>query len=209
VATGIEASERAPAPVEAPTRAFSFTAPKKPDPEPAPVAAAAPIAAPEPMPEPESQSAEPDFVTPGWATSAAPVADSPAVPTEYQPEPAAAAGDTGEGDELLLDAGAMVPEEASASAAADQDEGTGEPPVFGEREEDETPSLGGLRSRWLSGGSAKAEPAGDAAPGGPRVKLGGTLFERMSNVTRGAAKDDDDGGDAPDIPRFLPRQNNQ
>ena len=41
--------------------------------------------------------------------------------------------------------------------------------------------------------------------------MGGTLFERMSNAARGAARDDatDDGGDALDIPRFLHRQNNQ
>ncbi|MEO7655504.1 MAG: cell division protein FtsZ, partial [Sphingomicrobium sp.] len=44
---------------------------------------------------------------------------------------------------------------------------------------------------------------------------GGTLFERMSSIARGAAKaqiDDADsayGGDPIDIPRFLNRQNNQ
>ena len=45
---------------------------------------------------------------------------------------------------------------------------------------------------------------------------GGTLFERMSNIARGAPKAqlDDDGGasfnrDPIDIPRFLNRQNNQ
>ena len=50
----------------------------------------------------------------------------------------------------------------------------------------------------------------DAAPQ-PRVKLGGTLFERMSNAARGPARDDADGdGKEPiDIPRFLHRQNNQ
>jgi cell division protein FtsZ len=38
------------------------------------------------------------------------------------------------------------------------------------------------------------------------------LFERMSNVTRGAARDEDgdrDDKDPLDIPRFLHRQNNQ
>ncbi len=45
---------------------------------------------------------------------------------------------------------------------------------------------------------------------------GGTLFERMSNIARGAAQAEGDDGDAPsfrreplDIPRFLNRQNNQ
>ena len=52
------------------------------------------------------------------------------------------------------------------------------------------------------------------APAQPRVKLGGTLFERMQNATRAAARSDDDGngggnGGGGDLPRFLNRQNNQ
>ena len=66
--------------------------------------------------------------------------------------------------------------------------------------------LGGARRRWLSPGS---EASDQAAPA-PKVKMGGTLFERMSNAARGAAKDEgDDGKDPIDIPRFLHRQNNQ
>ena len=48
-----------------------------------------------------------------------------------------------------------------------------------------------------------------------RVGGGGTLFERMSNIARGAPKaqiDDDEPdfrSDPIDIPRFLNRQNNQ
>tara|TARA_R110000824_G_scaffold32788_7_gene105667 strand:- start:8958 stop:10493 length:1536 start_codon:yes stop_codon:yes gene_type:complete len=60
-------------------------------------------------------------------------------------------------------------------------------------------------------------PAARQAPPAPRVATGGgTLFERMSNLTRGGSKgDDDDDGegdkarDPLDIPRFLNRQNNQ
>jgi cell division protein FtsZ len=54
-----------------------------------------------------------------------------------------------------------------------------------------------------------AEPAAPAAPVG-----GNTLFERMANLSRGAAREedgddgDDDGGSL-NIPRFLGRQNNQ
>lgn len=55
----------------------------------------------------------------------------------------------------------------------------------------------------------RAEPAPRVASGG------GTLFERMSNLTRGT-KNEDEGKDADqgsrdplDIPRFLNRQNNQ
>src|SRR5437868_900568 len=49
----------------------------------------------------------------------------------------------------------------------------------------------------------------------PAASGGGTLFERMSNIARGAAKaqiEDDESGftsDPIDIPRFLNRQNNQ
>ena len=56
----------------------------------------------------------------------------------------------------------------------------------------------------------------DKAPvSAPRVASGGgTLFERMSNLTRGAGKteeveEDDKSRDPLDIPRFLNRQNNQ
>ena len=208
VATGIEAIERPAAPAEAPTRAFSFTAPKKAE-EPAPVPAAfeEPAAPAEAAALPPEADAGPDFSTPSWAAEPpAPAADA-GPGDDYAPDRSAAAA---EGDELLLDAGAMVPGDVPPAAAdAPADEGTDEPQVYGERDTDDTPSLGGLRSRWLGGG-AKAEPAAaDPAPGGPRVKLGGTLFERMSNVTRGAKDEDDGGSDAPDIPRFLHRQNNQ
>jgi cell division protein FtsZ len=49
----------------------------------------------------------------------------------------------------------------------------------------------------------------------PKASGGGTLFERMSNIARGAPKaqiDDDESGfqsDPIDIPRFLNRQSNQ
>lgn len=73
-------------------------------------------------------------------------------------------------------------------------------------------------------GDENVEPAADEvaeeqgsqdAP--PRVASGGgTLFERMSNLTRGGGKSDEDNGDDDekskdplDIPRFLNRQNNQ
>ncbi|WP_067512879.1 hypothetical protein [Porphyrobacter sp. CCH7-A1] len=63
-----------------------------------------------------------------------------------------------------------------------------------------------------------APPAQTADPvaKAPRVATGGgTLFERMSSLSRGGARSedegDDDGADAPplNIPRFLGRQNNQ
>jgi cell division protein FtsZ len=67
----------------------------------------------------------------------------------------------------------------------------------------------GTRS-WIA---AEEAPAPQAAA----RREGGTLFERMSNIARGAAKaqvDEDEpaarnGRDSLDIPRFLNRQNNQ
>ena len=64
-----------------------------------------------------------------------------------------------------------------------------------------------------------APPEDDDESEAPAVTGGGTLFERMSNIARGAPKaqlDEDDGEAEPgfrrepiDIPRFLNRQNNQ
>ena len=65
---------------------------------------------------------------------------------------------------------------------------------------------------WLTGQQEEVRPAP------PRA--GGTLFERMSNIARGAAKAQVDeepdqgprlrtGREPLDIPRFLNRQNNQ
>ena len=91
--------------------------------------------------------------------------------------------------ELLLDTGSMVGDEDQGRA--DDDTGGGHP----------------TRS-WLNGEAG--------APAAPR-REGGTLFERMSNIARGAAKAQMDEEPAPargardplDIPRFLNRQNNQ
>jgi cell division protein FtsZ len=88
-----------------------------------------------------------------------------------------------DGDELLLDA-EVVPQPAVSF-------------------DDLTPAVG---SRWLAPDPAPvAEEEKTATPGG------GTLFERMSNIARGAAKvePDTEAKDPLDIPRFLNRQNNQ
>ncbi|WP_295498384.1 cell division protein FtsZ [Sphingorhabdus sp. EL138] len=48
----------------------------------------------------------------------------------------------------------------------------------------------------------------------PRIPTGGTLFERMSNLSRGLSRSDDEDDKGPDgasstgVPRFLDRQNN-
>jgi cell division protein FtsZ len=194
VATGIEADAR-PTPVAAPatSRAFSFAAPKKPVEEPVAVAE---------TPEPEAAAPEAE------AMPVEPVAA--AVPSDYTPEAPAA------DDELVLDSGAELPD-ADANPAPSAPLSFGDEPEARAEAAPEAPS----RRRWLNPGGAaapEAEPvpaaAGpDSAPApapAPRVKLGGTLFERMSSVTRGAAKEEDSSDkDGLDIPRFLHRQNNQ
>ncbi|SFS11309.1 cell division protein FtsZ [Sphingomonas jatrophae] len=60
-----------------------------------------------------------------------------------------------------------------------------------------------------------AEPARAATPAPRIAREGGTLFERMSSIARGAKAQADEEPEAPrgrdplDIPRFLNRQNNQ
>ncbi len=64
--------------------------------------------------------------------------------------------------------------------------------------------------RWLVSDDVEEEVAEPAAARTP--VQGATLFERMSNIARGAAKAEGDASKATDpldIPRFLNRQNNQ
>jgi cell division protein FtsZ len=111
------------------------------------------------------------------------------------------AGDELGEDELLLDSGAMLDEDDGGESFIDEGDllAAGGP-------ESRAP---GTRS-WITGDDS-AEPA-------PRpAREGGTLFERMSNIARGAAKAQvEEEPQAPartrdplDIPRFLGRQNNQ
>ncbi|MBA3666581.1 MAG: cell division protein FtsZ [Sphingomonas sp.] len=65
-------------------------------------------------------------------------------------------------------------------------------------------------------GTPIAPPADEEAVAPPAARESGTLFERMSNIARGAAQAKVDDEPAPsirreplDIPRFLNRQNNQ
>ncbi|UKK85636.1 cell division protein FtsZ [Sphingopyxis sp. BSN-002] len=68
------------------------------------------------------------------------------------------------------------------------------------------PTYGSLPA---SGAGPHAAPATEETPA--RSIGGGTLFERMSRLSRGSAtpEADEDKGDGVDIPRFLGRQNNQ
>ena len=83
-------------------------------------------------------------------------------------------------------------------------------------EADDTLELGG--ADMAVEGDAEADPAANTDADAPRIASGGgTLFERMSNLSRGiTGKDDDDKNDDGDddssgglhIPRFLDRQGN-
>jgi cell division protein FtsZ len=94
-----------------------------------------------------------------------------------------------EEDELLLDAGNIVSADHTPA---------------------EKPAA--QTNKWI----AEHDKA-DAAPAAKPARSGGTLFERMSNIARGAAKVEGEekkaasGGDRDslDIPHFLNRQNNQ
>jgi cell division protein FtsZ len=98
-------------------------------------------------------------------------------------------------DAFELDVGSMLAEEVGSN------------PVPPESEVEE--AFQPQKRRWLVSNDKEeetVEPAPRVAPAS-----GGTLFERMSNIARGAAKADSDptSTDPLDIPRFLNRQNNQ
>jgi cell division protein FtsZ len=192
VATGIEAEARgdatAAAAVAPPTRAFGFGARRdepasfRPSDAGAPPAAAVPPAgAEDSLPEDQPEAA----AEPAPATMA-----DDAIPEAI---------DTSGGDELVLGAETMLPE--------DGDRERTQPPRVFDDNVTQVPGAAsaadGNRRRWLATGEDGAE-----APAAPKVKLGGTLFERMSNAARGAPRDEGEK-DPIDIPRFLHRQNNQ
>ncbi|HYG47087.1 MAG TPA: cell division protein FtsZ [Allosphingosinicella sp.] len=136
-----------------------------------------------------------------------PVAEAPEAPA---PEPEAAEEAADEltltepvaeeaGDELLLDAAMLGDEDDGGESFIEED--------FAGGPESSAP---GTRS-WIDG-----EPEAAAEPEARPAREGGTLFERMSSIARGAAKAQVEEEPQPrlrrdplDIPRFLGRQNNQ
>ena len=196
VATGIDVEQATQAP---PLQAKVFAFPATRASEPAAESESAP-----PTAEP---AAEPIKLTPPESSTQAAVQDVDEQPVSFIDEPTAApsselalqepAGEE-ENDELLLDTADVVEE---ATAADDQDE--------------EVESSSGRRA-WLN--PKEEEEVAEAEPSAKREREGGTLFERMSSIARGAAKaqvEEQEGSrgnparDPLDIPRFLNRQNNQ
>ena len=137
------------------------------------------------------RAAEPAPVPPP-AEVAPPAAAAPPPPPPAEPE-------TG-GDELLLGEEDVLSPSVSRNPL---------PPQGEEAEPRPMPAPAGTR-RWLTVEGDNARPAAPAA------REGGTLFERMSNIARGAAKAQVEE-EAPaartrdplEVPRFLNRQNNQ
>ncbi|MDM7955044.1 cell division protein FtsZ [Blastomonas sp.] len=126
--------------------------------------------------------------TPSFTPAPAPVAADPADALDLGVAAQSLDDDDTAGDELLLD-NASVDDESSNRAS---------------------------QSAPAPAAAQAAEPAAPVAKA-PRVSTGGgTLFERMSSLSRGGARSEEDeegenNADAPplNIPRFLGRQNNQ
>jgi cell division protein FtsZ len=195
VATGIENEAQAAAQpaAEATTRSFGFGLAGRKTDEPQsyrPAATATPVTAPV-----------------ATAPVAAPVAPAAAIAQPVEPEPldpvvADAQPETADAanEELVLGAETIVPNPPAQATDGYAGQPTAPMPAADE---------GGARRRWLAPGTEVA--GAEAVPQQPRVKMGGTLFERMSNAARGAQRDEPAAidKDSLDIPRFLHRQNNQ
>ena len=197
VATGIEA-DAAVAPE--PARVFAFPTARKNEEivrTPEPIIAPAPVVEIAQAPEPEVQIAKisnveaPEIVIEAPEPVAEVVVETVAEVEVSEPVVEETITFT---DELVLDPQSMLDESVESNPV---------PPVF-----EEPP-----KRRWLV--SDDAEVATDPVEEAPAPRspvAGATLFERMSNIARGAAKADGDaakGTDPLDIPRFLNRQNNQ
>ncbi len=133
------------------------------------------------------------------------------------PEPATLAGTEAEEPVSLIDEPTEAPSELTLDQAEDEEAGdellldTLDEPEQAQSD-GETPPTG--RRTWLTQDETATEPAPKAAR-----ESSGTLFERMSNIARGAAKaqvEEEEGArlrtggrDPLDIPRFLNRQGNQ
>ena len=225
VATGIESAggpdkpgTTAAAPAQSePARPFSFSAPRRtesaaavtPAPAPTPIAppqsyAAAPQPSHTPAPQPAPTPAAPASAPPRGYAPPAPQSDALAqgVVPQGQIDAATNASD----DELLLGSEAILPDQSASdyqSGLSHNSPAQGSPLQTGAGVDDPNAAP---RRRFL------APEGAEETPPQPRVKLGGTLFERMQNATRGAPRT---GTDAPadtpgsDLPRFLHRQNNQ
>ncbi len=128
---------------------------------------------------------------------------------------------SGEDDELLLDASRLADEDGAVAGSgmmpgrrrgliSSDDDTIGENGGEGGVEGGDGPTAA---SSGFASAGADDGPASPRAPA-PKVGTGATLFERMANLSRGGRtasddEDEDDDGPSISIPRFLGRQNNQ
>ncbi|PAX08705.1 cell division protein FtsZ [Sphingomonas lenta] len=208
VATGIDNEAQAAAQAQAPaetSRSFGFGLGGRKSEEPQsfrPAASASPLTAPTISAKVAPPAAAPAPMVSNASTAAPEPAEEPldlsaddAVAADAQPETADAAN-----EELVLGAETIVSQPPSTTADGYAGKTATPAPAADE---------GGARRRWLAPGN---EATDEPAPATPRVKMGGTLFERMSNAARGAQREESNGAadkEGLDIPRFLHRQNNQ
>ncbi len=197
VATGIEADASV---MPEPARVFAFPTARKVDEiirTPEPVIAPAPVVAEdapvevieEPITLEEPMIAEAIIVE--AEVEATPLTLEPPV---VEPVLEIEAIDS-DSDELVLDTQSMLDDPVMGNPL---------PPLA---EEEAVAETAAPRRRWLVSGDAEEEAPAARAPA-----PGATLFERMSNIARNAARGDTDtpeASDPLDIPRFLNRQNNQ
>ena len=193
VATGIEAEAQRLA--EPSKTSFSFGA-RKPEPV-APVEVEAVL------------EAAPAIEAAAATTDEAPLDLPPEAIAEAEPTPAPAVAQTGQDIAPTLELNDLAPE-APGELLLNEEIPFTQPPA----PNPVPPASENTASRpWLSRG--REQQAAEAPPARPAREAGGTLFERMSSLARGAAKaqvnSDADGQssrDPLDIPRFLNRQNN-
>jgi cell division protein FtsZ len=131
------------------------------------------------------------------AAPAAPASEAPVAEVQ-------AAAPTEDADELLLGSDTILTPPVAANPLPPQGDAA-----------DADPAAQGGR-RWLNtGAEAGAEPVRTTRAAAAGAREGGTLFERMSSIARGAAKAQveeerpAERRDSLDLPGFLNRQNNQ
>ena len=169
------------------------------------------------MPNRRVEAGQPAPATPVEAVAAAPSID--VTPQVEAPAPVFDAEDTLDlstqgaplaEDELILTAPTMDDELVlGAGSFAEPATPNPLPPV------QEAPAVEAAAAApsWFTAEAApqpEPEPEPEPERPAPRPTTGATLFERMSNIARGAAKADESAKtESLDIPRFLNRQNNQ
>jgi cell division protein FtsZ len=191
VATGIDNDGSVASPSAHATRPFAFSRPSEPVAEPAPAAASSLFGAAESEVAVDEEIAE---VTAVEETD----------------------------DSLELGAELAVDDESEAAEAAPSWNGEADAEAVEAANEDDLLELGDADVLAANDEQPSFPPADVTPPperAAPRISTGGTLFERMSNLSRGLGRSDEDGdskGDDKDggssgglnIPRFLDRQSN-